>query len=98
MKKVTPKPTKGVKVGQKVFVPELGIFAEVAEISDDVKGWITKVKRVKDDGTVEFLEVTSLVVHAVQILEKVYESGIIKRAWIWFTNFFRKKHKRKPIT
>lgn len=95
MRTVTPKETKGVKVGQKVYVPELDLFGEVTEISNDVKGWIQQIKVVNSDGKVTFHEVSGLAVEAILIVDKVVASEVFKVVWNWIKNLFKKKDKRK---
>lgn len=80
-----------VSIGDKVYIPELGVIAEVSELHKDVKNYITKVKLVKEDGTVEIIEVANLVVEGVILLRKIVFSEVVKAAWSWFSNLFRKK-------
>jgi hypothetical protein len=86
-KPTTPNP-KGPtpKLGMKVFVPDLGTYGEVYEISEEIKNLITKVKLIKADGKVEIAEVADLVVEAVTVLSKIAKSKFIK----WLKGFFKK--------
>lgn len=81
------KPSGKAKVGQKVYIPELDLYGEVVEIHNDVSNLITQVKVKGKDGY-SFVEVTSLVVQAVQIVEKVGSSNVFKAVVNFFQNLF----------
>jgi hypothetical protein len=87
-KQVTPNPQGPTpKIGMQVFLPELEVYGEVYEISQEIKNLITKVKLIKADGKIEIHEVADLVVEAVTVLSKIAKSKFVK----WFKNLFKKK-------
>ena len=88
--------TVPVKVGDKVLVTRADgsqYLAEVIEFSSDIRGWITKVKKVNADGSTSIEEVAELTVEAVMILQDIVLSDIFKTVMQWLRNVFRKKPK-----
>ena len=84
------------KIGDKVLVTRedgTQYIAEIIEISKDISGWVTKVKKVNADGTTSIEEVAELTVEAVMILQEIVFSDIFKTIAQWFRNIFRKKQK-----
>ena len=86
-----------VKKGDKVKIEtgELaGYIGEVVAFYDRGKNWVQTIKVIKDDGKVEFVEVTHVVVSAVQIIEDFTKTNIFKKIAAWFKNLFKKKKKK----
>jgi hypothetical protein len=89
-------PTKSnavVKVGQRVKFtdPDTGetIYGTVEDIAVGTENLIERVRVVREDGKVTFVEVTNLVVLAVTVIEPLIRLGQ------WIAGLFRKKN-RKP--
>jgi ribosomal protein L24 len=95
MKTPIPNPAgRTVKKGDQVKIEtgELaGMIGEVVSFYDRGKNWVQTVKVIKDDGTVEFVEVTSVVISAVQIIEDFTKTNIFKKIAQFFKNLFKKK-------
>jgi len=82
-------------IGMQVYLPHLNnLQGEVIEIHNDIKNLITKVKVIHQDGRLEVLEVTDIVVTAVKIIEKIIKTNIFKIIGDWFKKIFSKKKKR----
>lgn len=77
--------------GQKVYVPELGVFGEILEISNGVGGVITKIRIANADGTFSEKEVSELVVHAVVVVKDVIASEVFKVIANWVKSWFKRK-------
>ena len=87
---------KGAKAkhGQKVLVTASDgtqYVGEIIEFHGRIKNWITKVKKVNDDGKVEVKEVADLVVEAVIVVKDIVLSDVFKAIGEWFKNIFKKK-------
>jgi hypothetical protein len=78
-----------MKIGQKVYIPELDIYGEVVEVSDKVRGLITKIKVAGKDGY-EFKEVANLTVEAVIVLRDIVASDVFRAFGAWVSKLFRK--------
>lgn len=91
MPKRLKKATKGVKIGDRVYLPDLNVYGEVLEISNDVRGWIEKIKITNADGSVTIKEVSELTVEAVILVERIVTSELFKSVWKWIRNIFRRK-------
>lgn len=88
------------KVGDKVVVTRADgtqYIGEVIEMHQRVKNWITKVKKVNDDGTTTIEEISELVADAVIILKDVILSDVFKTIGQWFRNLFRKKELKTSV-
>jgi hypothetical protein len=86
------------KIGDKIKIDSgqwAGYIGEIVSFVEQGKNWIKTVKVIKDDGKVEFIEVTALVVTAVQLFDEIGKSNVFKRFSKWIVNLFRKK-KNKP--
>lgn len=77
--------------GQKVYIPKLGVFGEVLEISNGVGGLITKIRIANADGTFSEKEVSELVVHAVVVVKDVVASDMFKVIANWVKSWFKRK-------
>lgn len=88
--KNTVKPRGKARVGQKVYIPSQDLYGEVVELHGDISNLITKVKVKKKDGF-DFIETTTLVVEAVQIVQKIATSNVFKMVLNFFKGLFGKK-------
>jgi hypothetical protein len=85
-----PDPTKPApKVGDRVFVPALNAIAEVVSISKDVTNLITEVRYITEDGNLSVENVSTLIVKALSVWQKIKESAFIKAIVAFFSS--RKK-------
>ena len=80
------------KIGDKVVLPD-GQLAEVLELSKDIKGLITRVKIMRENGSYYEKEVADLVVDAVIVLREVFVSDVFKTFSTWFKQLFKRKRK-----
>lgn len=82
-----------VKIGQRVKFtdPDTGetIYGTVEDIAMGTENIIERVRVIREDGKVTFVEVTNLVVLAVTVIEPLIRLGQ------WIAGLFRKKN-RKP--
>jgi hypothetical protein len=77
-----------MKVGNTVFIPQLGVYGEIIEMSDKVKGLITKVKIAGVDGNYTIQEVGNLTVEAVILLRDIVLSDVVKVLSTWVRKVF----------
>lgn len=90
MKQQIPNPNGQVPhTGMKVYIPAHDAIGEVVEISNDVKGLITKVK-VSKDGGFDVIEVADLVIKGLSLLAKIKNTKLGK----WFIKLFKRKNKK----
>jgi hypothetical protein len=80
------------KIGDKVVLPN-GQIAEILEFSKDIKGLITRVKIMRENGSYYEKEVADLVVDAVLVLREVFLSDVVKTFAHWFNQLFKRKRK-----
>ena len=73
------------KLGDRVYIPDLGIYGEVSQLSDRWRGLIVQIKHVGADGKVTFHEVADLTVQAVKVITATVKSNVFKRLWRWIT-------------
>jgi ribosomal protein L24 len=94
-KKIIPNPSgPKLKVGDEVKITEgdlAGMIGEVVEFFHRGKNWVKKIKVVREDGKVEFIEVTGLAIEAVKIIEDLTNTSIFKKFAKWVKNLFKKK-------
>lgn len=101
-KKLKPIPNpKGSKVKKgdmvKITSGELaGMIGEVVEFYDKGKNWVKAIKVVKEDGKVEFVEVTTLAIELANILNDFGKTNIFKKFAKWFVGLFKKKKNKDP--
>ena len=67
------------------------MVGEVVEFFDKGKNWVKKIKVVREDGKVEFIEVTALGIEAVKIIEQFTKTSIFKKFAKWVVNLFKKE-------
>ena len=87
-----------VKIGDKVKISSgewIGYVGEITAFVEDAGNWIKTVKTIGKDGEVKYVEVKSVVLDLVSILEKLGKTAVFKKFWNWFTNLFRKKGNKK---
>lgn len=80
-------------IGKKVYIPSLGLYGEVLEMSDKVKGLIAKVKVAGADGKYTTHEVADLGVDAVIVLRDIVVSQVFEVIVSWVKQLFRKRKK-----
>jgi hypothetical protein len=83
-----------VKIGDKVKIDTgqwAGYIGEIVSFVENGKNWIKTVKVIKEDGKVEFVEVTAVVVTAVQLLDDLSKTNVFKKFVSWIKNLFKKK-------
>ncbi len=88
---------KKVKVGDRVKITSgewAGYIGEVVGFVEKGKNWIETIKVITDNGGVEFVEVTNVVVEFVKLLEDIGKSNVFKKFWKWLKNIFKKKKKK----
>ncbi len=86
------------KVGDKVKITSgewIGYVGEITEFVEGSVNWIKTVKTIGKDGEVKYVEVKSVVLDLVGLLEGLGKTGAWKKFWGWFTNLFRKKGNKK---
>lgn len=91
---VKPKVGDTVVVTKKDGTQYIGI---IVEMHTRIKNWITKVKKVNDDGTTTVEEVSELVVDAIIIVKDIVISDLFKVIAQWFRNLFRKKAQKASV-
>ena len=87
-----------VKIGDKVRISSgewIGYVGEITAFVEDAGQWIKTVKTMGKDGEIKYVEVKTVVLDLVSILEKLGKTKAFKKFWLWFTNLFRKKGKKK---
>lgn len=85
-----PDPTKPApQVGDRVFVPHLNAIAEVVSVSKDVANLITEVRYITEDGNLTVENVSSLIVKALSLWQKIKETAFVKAIVAFFSK--RKK-------
>lgn len=91
-----PHTTNTPKVGDKVKISSgefAGMIGEVVEVSEDVKNLITKIKLIKEDNKIQYIETKEVILEAWDLVEKIAKSSIFKKVWNWIKNIFKKKKK-----
>ena len=98
-KQVIPNPNGlPAKIGDKVKISSgewIGYVGEITEFVEGSVNWIKTVKTIGKDGEVKYVEVKSVVLDLVGLLEKLGKTAAFKKFWNWFTNLFRKKANKK---
>ncbi len=87
-----------VKIGDKVRISSgewIGYVGEITAFVEDAGQWIKTVKTMGKDGEIKYVEVKTVVLDLVSILEKLGKTKAFKKFWLWFTNLFRKKGNKK---
>ncbi len=87
-----------VKLGDKVKITSgdfIGYVGEITAFVEEAGQWIKTIKTINADGKIQYLEVKTVVLDLAGILEKLGKTGAFKKFWLWFTNLFRKKGKKK---
>jgi ribosomal protein L24 len=91
-----PHTTNPPKVGDKVKISSgefAGMIGEVVEVSEDVKNLITKIKLIKEDNKIQYIETKAVILEAWDLVEKIAKSNLFKKVWNWIKNIFKKKKK-----
>lgn len=93
MKKIPNRRGPQAKIGDTVHITSDDgriIVGEVVSFVEGFKNWIKEVQVKGKDGYTT-IEVKDLLVELVQIIQDISKS----KFWVWFTNLFRKKKKKK---